>query len=84
MKTIHMVTYSRVQSDAQVGGSQASPRWNNFENAWKVKRGTNLIHQVFTSRFPPRNLDEALIIGDCHVTCLMRCLVIDVISLGSV
>ncbi len=49
----HVITYSIVQSDAQVGGSQASPRWNKFENAWKVKHG--IWFTKFSQDFPPKS-----------------------------
>ena len=81
MKNIHMVTY-RVQSDAQVGGSQAHQGGTTLKmlGRWNVEFDS----PSFDKQISPRNLDEALTIGDCHVTCLMRCLVIDVISLGPV
>jgi len=81
MKNIHMVTY-RVQSDARVGGSQAHQGGTTLKmlGRWNVEFDSPSFHKQIS----PRNLDEALTIGACHVTCLMRCLVIDVISLGPV
>lgn len=81
MKNVHMVTY-RVQSDARVGGSQAHQGGTTLKmlGRWNVESDSPSFHKQIS----PRNLDEALTIGDCHVTCLMRCLVIDVISLGPV